>query len=82
MCSPQYIFSTHPVRCNDLNEVLRLFLYSFFPAATTTNVDCRLRLKRLQQRKKKNLIYHYVNVTRPYATVNVQIKTVHIDSSR
>ena len=40
------------------------------------------RMLALETRKKMPLIYHYVNITRPYATFSVQVKVDDVATTR
>ncbi|XP_059084074.1 uncharacterized protein LOC131881274 [Tigriopus californicus] len=45
-------------------------------------VNVANRVKALKRRNKPQLIYHYLNVTRPYSTLNIQVKVDDPETSR
>ena len=52
------------------------------PESNTLTVDAESRLSTLQARGKPPLIYHQVNVTHPYSTINVQFMVPEPKQSR
>lgn len=45
-------------------------------------VNVANRVKALTRRNKPQLIYHYLNITRPYSTLNIQVKVDNPETSR
>ena len=45
-------------------------------------VNVKSRLNIINERGKKALIYHQINVTQPYSTLNLQFKVDNVTSTR
>lgn len=69
------------LRCGTNFRSLHL-LFSFFLERHQALVNVANRVKALTRRNKPQLIYHYLNITRPYSTLNIQVKVDNPETSR